>query len=331
MKFNSVSYLGFSILALFFGSFAKAGVEHGNGGDVVVCYSDPIRMTDEYLDGITLLDFYEGQQLRALTPSLGAPNLDPVEKAKIAFERLRSFDAARADYYIQRANNFMANVRFVTATIPDIPDQGDVLLPDDCKILQIAKHAIPQFPLDKEFIIRSELWNRSYFDNTQKAGLIIHEIIYADAVERGQVNSINARYFTQYLASDQFSALSMDEYQQLMLNTMMDEHVEYDYPTSGVLLRYFGTKRMNYADARSFCESLDFGSSRLSTHAFTARTHIGRGILQPNLSGSAAFWIGSDTPGEFPLAIFSRDGFAHGAINTSSQMPFLCSVDTSDL
>ena len=267
---------------------------------------------------------------------MGEDALDPVEKAKIAFERLRTYDAKRADFYIQRATEFMARTNFINAVIPDIPDQGGVLLPENCSIVQIARHDVPQFPLDKEFIIRRDLWQDSHFDSTQKAGLIIHEIIYADAVTRGHINSINARYFSQYLASASFLNLSPDEYQTLMLDTMMDEFddfVEYGFPVANKLLRFFATRKLSYSDANAFCENINFGSSTLSRIGFDLWTHIAKGILGPNLDGSTEFWQKSPASGGFvPAFFFDRRGITNSSnLDWNKPLSFGCELDVSHL
>jgi hypothetical protein len=154
------------------------GYEAGNGGNVVVC-----RDGEGVIESVELLDYYEGRELSSkLHPALGPNSLTQIEKARYALQRLRRLDGARADGYQASAEKFFAEAAFVKNQIlPDTKDYGYVPLPANCKIEQIAvQHTVVD---GKRYHINQDLWNLLTADH--QAGLILHEVIYHDALGQG--------------------------------------------------------------------------------------------------------------------------------------------------
>ncbi|MEZ4752175.1 MAG: hypothetical protein R3B54_16535 [Bdellovibrionota bacterium] len=182
-----------------------AGNESGNGGDVVYC--EATRAT------ATLLDFFEASVLTPqLAYELGEASLSPVEKARIAVQRLERVDPKRAARYADQIEKFESNVRWVRGVeLPDIPDSGYVPIdPVHCKIKQIAIRKPPLSPEHKLYTINEDL--HDLLDNDNRAGLMLHEIIYGELYDRGQKNSIKARYFTALISSSYLESLSQEDY-----------------------------------------------------------------------------------------------------------------------
>ncbi len=180
------------------------GTETGNGGDVLVC-----RTPSMQISSIELLDYFEARFLRKISIDLGGPELSVTEKVQLVLERLRRFSPTRADLYQTWLSTFQAESHFVdVANLADIPDSELIVYPANCSLQQIAIQKEPSFPEDSRYLIDQGLWKA--MDNNQKAGLILHELIYREAISLGHKNSKNVRYFNSILSSnktDEFKPL----------------------------------------------------------------------------------------------------------------------------
>lgn len=187
---------------------AQAGGSVGNGGDVVVCQAR---------GGVTVetLDLYEARTLRGLTPSLGDPKLSWQDKFALALARLEKVDPYRAAHYRDRVQQFTSEASFIPhIQLTDIPDSQQVLLPAQCSIAQIAVQKPPQFPGDPYYVISKDLWDQ--LDSENQAALVMHEIVYREAIEFGHTNSISARYFNSLILSDRLAAVTLNDYIHLL-------------------------------------------------------------------------------------------------------------------
>ena len=101
----------------------------------------------------------------------------------------------------------MSNVRFIRQDLRDISDSEELSLGENCEKKQIAVNRVglPVHPTRKMYTIDERLWEK--LDEEQKAGLILHEIIYSFALKNGAKNSINARYYNSVISSSDFSSL----------------------------------------------------------------------------------------------------------------------------
>jgi len=190
--------------------FAHAGRIVGNGGDVVVC-----RGANNSILSIELLDFYEARVERGQAIQLD-PNKTVEENVAIYMDRLGSYDLyqkQRFQAYYQEFNNearFMAGVELV-----DIPDSDHISFPAGCKVEQIAIQKNPKYPGERRYSINEDLWNQ--MTTADRAGLIMHEIIYRDTVEmvdqlEEDVNSIPTRFLNSTIAANGLTALLTPEY-----------------------------------------------------------------------------------------------------------------------
>ena len=177
----------------------------GNGGDVVVC-----RDVSHAIQSVEMLDYYEARVQRGITVRL-PENGTPEQIALGALSTVQKFSKIRGDRYSQFVNGFMQQVQFVEALV-DIPDSDNVILPQGCTIEQLIVNQDPQFPEDKRFLINQTLWNA--MTNAGRAGGMLHEAFYSEALENGAKDSRAARYFHSKMVSTQAPTLSDFDYLQ---------------------------------------------------------------------------------------------------------------------
>jgi hypothetical protein len=191
------------------------GASGGNGGDVVVCRrAGKIR-------SIELLDYFEARVQRKLSQDLGPNSLSVAEKVNRIIDRLAVLSPIRAESYRKAANAFMANANFVYGTsLVDIPDSGHLVFPAGCAVEQIAIQDPPEFPEDKLYLINGDLWN--LLSKNNQAGLILHEIIYTEALKYNHPDSKHVRYFNSKLVSPDYNPNSFKQYYDLLVNSWMD-------------------------------------------------------------------------------------------------------------
>ncbi len=241
-----------AITGILLATTVHAGHIHGNGGDVLVC-GDVATGAATY----ELLDFFEAKTMRNLTIDIGSSTLDVPTMVEIALKRLHRFDPERTTMYRSWASTFMNEANFLSnTTLTDIDDSGYVVHSDDCVVKQIAIQMTPMTVLDKRYLIDAKLWSR--LDNTNKAGLILHEIIYRDALERGQENSIGVRFFTGLLASTYIEGVDAAIYESLMTNSgMLDYRAEFVIDGKQALYRFFDKIKLgDGSKAVAFCKGL---------------------------------------------------------------------------
>ncbi len=197
------------ILAIFISTktFSGTGRTVGNGGDVLYC--------KDIKETLTVLDWYEGQELRNFHLSLGESTLSLEEKINLVLSRLVRLSPIRAQRYKEHVSAFFDDVKWIKdGTLVDIPDSDHVVIPTNCKILQIANQSTPVFKTDKRYLIDFSLWNN--LDNNQKVALIFHEVIYREALELGHINSISTRLLNSLLLSLEIEQMSIEEFNNVL-------------------------------------------------------------------------------------------------------------------
>lgn len=201
-----MSLLNLLVIGSFFTSAAYAGNENGNGGDGIYCRTS---------SSIELLDYYEARVLRGVVPNLGGANLSTVEKVKLAINRLEKFDSQRAEAYRSKLTTFFAETKFLSGImLTDVPDSLHLVLPNGCEIHQVAIQKEPEFAGDPVYVVNEDLWRLMSSDN--QAGVILHEIIYREAISRGHLNSIKTRYYNSIISSNLLGEPSFRNYAELM-------------------------------------------------------------------------------------------------------------------
>jgi len=179
----------------------------GNGGKAVLCKDDHGDMTS-----IQMLDFFESQRLYELFPEF--PSGTPEEKALGAVNRLVAVDKERMEKYRREIQQFESN-RYLTGTLSETSDAESIITPPpNCEIVQVAVQIKPSFPGDRTYYIDDTLWSK--LDEDNKAGLILHEIIFHEALIRGHKNSRATRYLTALISSTKLNAMVQSDYQDTL-------------------------------------------------------------------------------------------------------------------
>jgi hypothetical protein len=181
---------------------AKVGASDiiGNGGDAVDCPNS-----------IETLDLYESRTLRGLNFDPSLLGQDEYATVNNILDRLEAIDPVRTETYRAWAAAFPNEVRFVPdADLTDIPDSQHLAVPTGCVVSQAVIQVEPVYTQDPRYIVSEKLWDR--MDITSRAAMILHEIIYREALARGQANSIASRYLNSLVSSTSFATLSKASY-----------------------------------------------------------------------------------------------------------------------
>lgn len=191
--------LGTSLLVLtsqaaLAGGGSEGGSNVGNGGDGIVCKIPGGKKTVE------LLDYYEARtQLKdpktgqAIRMDFGAPGLSVDEIVELLISRVAEVSPERAERYRAQARTFMGETQFLpNADLTDIPDSLHAAVPSNCEIKQLVNQRKKPFAMQARYNVDKTLWDLMA-SNASKAGTILHEVIYREAIEAGQTNSVPTR------------------------------------------------------------------------------------------------------------------------------------------
>jgi hypothetical protein len=191
------------------------GHEVGNGGDVIECQQPAVLLGNK---SIGLLDFYEARQRgMSLNFELGG---DENARVVALIERIKGIDPDRAALYLSYASSFWSEAALLpNAHLPDIPDDGPVSLPGpNCEVKQIAIQSAPELPGEKRYNIDKALWDK--LDVDERAGLILHEIAYREALDHAHETSKKIRYFNGLIVSDTIKTYAHSDYVDLLEKTL---------------------------------------------------------------------------------------------------------------
>jgi hypothetical protein len=183
-----------------------AGNEVGNGGDLLKCPNSPNVLFDfkeTSINKVTLLlESAKGEEFK--------------DEYKLAEKIIKRLEALAPRIYKKYSNDlltFKTRTRFIEGEVfRDILDTKHVSLPKDCELLQVATQQVD--PLSKDTIISINKDLYSKLDTPNKAGLILHEIIYEhfkffsdenhvneNSKPYSEQNSVKVRMFNRYLHS----------------------------------------------------------------------------------------------------------------------------------
>ncbi len=234
-------------------SFAHAGDKIGNGGDVVVCRDDKGTITS-----IELLDFYEAREYRHILKDLGDATWSVEQKIQYVMNRLSRLDPERADRYSKECSSFLDDSVFLPGKeLPDLNDSHHLGFPKGCKVEQIViatEQRFPEeefwFPQGKKYVINPDLWSNPLFGTDDKAALILHEVIYAEARNQfHHTNSIQVRYFNSYVTSNVIESFTLPQYIEILKRSGINQ-----FQYLGIDLRvndrmeFFPSGKIEYAE-----------------------------------------------------------------------------------
>ncbi|MFL5813130.1 MAG: hypothetical protein ACJ763_06095 [Bdellovibrionia bacterium] len=168
----------------------------GNGGNVIVC-----KDSSSAIRSVEILDYYElrqaGGKLR-LNPALGSYSAMLQE----LFQSWKSVAPKRMAQYEKWLSEFEKDSAIYSGVqIPPIEDTGVINIPVGCGITPAAfqRPESQLLPGIKRYTINKDLWDR--MSEIEKAGLVLHELIYREGIRAGHPSSFATRYFNGYLAS----------------------------------------------------------------------------------------------------------------------------------
>ena len=260
MSRNAFIYFAFLNL---FPAMAHAQQVVGNGGIVLAggCYGPEITYE--------ILDFYEAKIEYGFEIELGPDTGQIADKVNVALRRLARLDPVRAAKYQEWFASFAADSANLPAGVrlSSTDDYGSVDRRPDCSIRQAAVQRNPVVSAGKRYFFDAELVSK--LDQDNHAGLVLHELIYRDAISRGQVTSRLARYLTALISSKDFETLSADDYARRLLETGMNEY-RHKGQHAFAQLRYFPDTGHDPEQSREFCTSLP-GFTSLTAAYCTSR------------------------------------------------------------
>lgn len=185
---------------------SQAGNDVGNGGNIIACWNN-----QKLLKSIELLDYYEGRTLRGIETDLGSPNQSLDQVMAILLSRLAQKNPSRAAHYQEWYSTFFQEAKFLTGNeLIKTPDSNHMAVPIGCEVLQIVTQRQPEFPEDKRYTVNKDLWDM--LDGSGKAGLVLHELIYREAIVNRITESTAVRYLNSILASNRFNDLNFFDY-----------------------------------------------------------------------------------------------------------------------
>jgi hypothetical protein len=213
VKNSAVTIFIISMLSLH--AYGGAGGVHGGQG--VVC-----RNSSKAIVSLEILDHYEGRTLGGKI-DMGPANFTYQQKIKYVLDRLAKIDPLSAQRYQKRADEFFANAQPLTpAQMKVISDSNEPVNPDTgCAKEQFVVQQTPPKPDQARYLYNIELEQYAEKNNAQAlAGIILHEVIYTDAVETfGQQNSDGTRYYNFEISSIRMNAITADQYLLLLHNS----------------------------------------------------------------------------------------------------------------
>lgn len=185
---------------------ADGGGRVGNGGGGHVCRSGSEITRAE------LWDFYEARNIQGnwkvdLDVSIQDP--DPLKQAiaiarAVVSDRWAEIDPVMAGYVDKLLNNFEDESALTGYPLQRLHDVHTVVAPEPgCFREQIAIQRIPQYPGDKRYLIQKSIFEHRNFDPIQRAGLVLHEVIYRLTRLGGAKTSQTARYLTSLFFANQ--------------------------------------------------------------------------------------------------------------------------------
>lgn len=241
---------------------AAGGFSSGGGGNAVVC-SDINGLITE----IQLLDFVEG--LRKDTredPIIDLSGKSVPDNIKKAFERMKQRWPFLGEKLLKRALEVERNIEsyFISAqegALTPIYDMNLTYVPtqnkqgDECAIARFAVQHRDNLAGQKKFSFVEELYNHSTTDNAARAGIIIHEVIYEEAIKEGAVNSDFVRWLTYLLSSSSFEKLDDSDFEEIEI----DQRAEF---LKGHSFEYFQSNKP-YSDSTAELRVFTAGESVL--------------------------------------------------------------------
>jgi hypothetical protein len=288
----------------------------GSGGKVHICRSWFLPDTAE------LFDFYEGRKQHGFMVIL---NDEPVAvQVSEAIKRLGMGRGPEFTEQLQKMANFVLASKGPSMDqvgLMPVDDSKHIILPEEgCEFEQVANYT-----KNNQILINQEIWD--LLDNTNKAGLIVHEALYKILRTYGATDSVRVRFavamaFAQINTKELFADVPQDA---LSCHSVKDSNGSF-YPgtsfyafndTNGNLMLYFnyidGQLMLSRAQAspgkRSVAELLNqdiqqqtITWSNLSTNSYDRMAGIAFSLEPKEVTGTGSkrIKVGFGNPPEIP-------------------------------
>ncbi len=185
----------------------------GNGGDVVLCTeavgAGQAAGAATKIRDAHLLDFYESEHVRITPPATA--DYEAIISERLA--ALRKKDESLGEQYLRRWEGMKKELAFKEGiALAEVEDSGHVFTPAEknCSLRQIALRKSVVTPGEPRFLVNKTYWDR--LAPADRAGLILHEIIYEHFFKLGEKTSVKARGFNARLFAKCFETDSVDDY-----------------------------------------------------------------------------------------------------------------------
>ena len=205
-----------SILVILSVESTWAQHEVGNGGNAVVCYRDSSKRE---VVSVRLFDYWEQERLFPQYRLDMASNGTVEEHLRNITHRLGEYDWYRAETYRDNAVKVLNDIdQYLTdSELPMINDDHSPVTPvSPCFKEQFAvqlknpPEGRPRFQVSKKF------WNHLKLSNLDRAGILLHEMIYREEIGLGQTDSDRVRPFIFIIASTALDRATLKTYNQFL-------------------------------------------------------------------------------------------------------------------
>ncbi len=176
--------------------------DKGNGGFVLKCDR-----------ALKTFDLHELESRYSGRMSLDPKNSDSLEdRVDYLISKVDRLNPTRAAIYREWFKSFFAEARFTQDPIHPLPDIGFGEVPEGCELVIAVYQRNPNIITPERYTVFEPLWNR--LSVSDKAALILHELIYREAVqvENQHLTSERSRYLNAWIHSQEFLSVSLKKY-----------------------------------------------------------------------------------------------------------------------
>ncbi|MDD0852166.1 hypothetical protein HBN50_03615 [Halobacteriovorax sp. GB3] len=196
----------------------KSGFSSGGGGNSVVCFDERDQISE-----INLLDYFEGLRKDSRSNvKIDLPGNSVEEKLKLAFRRMEKHYPSlasklrnralwildRMDYYLISTDDGKLSPIY-DMDLPFVPSKNEQ--GQNCEIIRFAVQLTKQVEGQKKFYFVRELYDHPKTSLSTKAGIILHEVLYEEAIKTGATDSDFVRWMTYLLSTSTFETMSSEE------------------------------------------------------------------------------------------------------------------------
>lgn len=189
-------------------SDAGGGSNVGNGGSGIICRDG------KKINSIELFDFYEARVMRDwsaevdFTPDQSKTVLQQaIDTAQYLIDtRWKTIDPVMATYLSLRLQEFEKDALFVDQPMPLQDDVAAVIAaPAGCRREQIVIAREPDLNESARYTVRKAYFDHASFSNLDRAGLILHELLYRLTSVNGAKTSSGVRYMNSLFFANKHS------------------------------------------------------------------------------------------------------------------------------